>query len=151
MESDSRLCPRCGEVKPLTEFTRDRSKKSGYHGLCKRCNYLRLKDKLGSERYRRYRKEWELQHRYGMNSAGYAQRIADQDGRCRICRLQSERLVVDHNHKTGQVRGLLCVSCNGLLGLANDSEQVLMAAIEYLREFRDKDTVQQAVESEEAS
>jgi recombination endonuclease VII len=151
METDTRLCPRCGEVKLLTEFTRDRSKKSGYHGLCKRCNYLRLKDKLGSEHYRRYRKEWELQHRYGMNSVEYAQKIADQDGQCLICRLQSERLVVDHDHKTGQVRGLLCVSCNGLLGLANDSEPVLMAAIEYLRAFRSKGAVQQAAECEEAT
>jgi hypothetical protein len=132
METGTRLCPRCGEVKPLFDFTRDRSKKAGYHGLCKRCNYLRLKDKLGSEYYRRYRKEWELQHRYGMTSVEYAHQIADQRGLCLICGLQPERLVVDHNHDTGQVRGLLCVSCNGLLGLAKDNPLVLQAAIEYL-------------------
>lgn len=141
METDTRLCPRCGEVKPLVDFTRDRSKKSGYHGLCKRCNYLRLKDKLGSEHYRRYRKEWELQHRYGMTSTEYAQKVAGQNGCCLICGLQSERLVVDHNHETGRVRGLLCVSCNGLLGLANDRQNVLMAAVEYLRTFEGKDTI----------
>lgn len=141
MEVDTRLCPRCGVVKPLVQFTRDRSKKSGYHGLCKRCNYLRLKDKLGSEHYRRYRKEWELQHRYGLTGIAYAQKVSNQDGRCLICRLQSERLVVDHNHTTGQVRGLLCVSCNGLLGMANDSQNVLLAAVEYLRAFEGKEVV----------
>jgi hypothetical protein len=135
METDTRLCPRCREVKPLVDFTLDRSKKTGYHGLCKRCNYLRLKDKLGSEHYRQYRKEWELQRRYGMTSAEYAQKIADQRGCYLICGLQSERLVVDHNHNTGQVRGLLCVSCNGLLGLANENPRVLVAAIEYLRAY----------------
>ncbi len=106
--------------------------------MCKRCNYLRLKDKLGSEHYRQYRKEWELQHRYGMTSDEYSQRIAEQDGCCFICRSPSGKLVVDHNHITGQVRGLLCVSCNGLLGLANDSRHVLMAAIEYLQMFEGK-------------
>jgi len=141
METDTRLCPRCGEVKPLVDFTRDRTKKSGYHGLCKRCNYLRLKDKLGSEHYRRYRKEWELQHRYGMTSTEYARKVAGQNGCCLICGLQSETLVVDHNHETGRVRGLLCVSCNGLLGLANDSQDVLMAAVEYLRTFEGNDTI----------
>ena len=80
MEIETRLCPKCGEVKTLSEFTRDRSKKSGYHGYCKKCNYLRLKDKLGSDHYRRYRKEWELQHRYGMTSNEYTLRVAEQGG-----------------------------------------------------------------------
>lgn len=139
MEIETRLCPKCGEVKTLSEFTRDRSKKSGYHGYCKKCNYLRLKDKLGSDHYRRYRKEWELQHRYGMTSNEYTLRVAEHGGCCLICNSPSERLVVDHNHSTGQVRGLLCISCNGLLGLANDSRDILKAAIAYLGAFENND------------
>jgi hypothetical protein len=98
-----------------------------------------LRDKLGSEYYRQYRKEWELKHRYGMSHAEYSQRIADQGGRCAICGVVTQKLVVDHNHQTSEVRGLLCVSCNGLLGLANDSPRVLAAAIEYLYVFDGKD------------
>ena len=99
METEPRRCPRCGEVKALDEFTRDRSTKSGYHPYCKKCNYLRLKDKLGSEHYRRYRKEWELQHRYGMSTVEFAEKVENQNGRCFICGLQPKRLVVDHNHQ----------------------------------------------------
>lgn len=44
----------------------------------------------------------------------YARRLAAQDGRCLICGRppQTRRLHVDHDHKTGQVRGLLCYGCN---------------------------------------
>lgn len=46
------------------------------------------------------------------------------DGGCRLC--------VDHCHKTGKVRGLVCVNCNGMLGFANDSSETLSSAIRYL-------------------
>lgn len=151
MEPETRRCSRCGETKLIVEFTRDRSNKSGYHGWCKICNYIRLKDKLGTDHYKRYRKEWELQHRYGMTTEQYIQRIAQQDGCCCICRAKTERLVVDHDHKTGTVRGLLCVSCNGLLGLANDNPNVLQAAIEYLGAFESKVVIEQVVDCDEAS
>lgn len=67
---------------------------------------------------------------------------AIQDGRCAICRrheseLPSSRkygqLCIDHNHKTGKVRGLLCGNCNGLLGFADDHPERLEEAIRYLR------------------
>lgn len=43
-----------------------------------------------------------------------------------------KRLSVDHNHSTGRIRALLCAACNTLLGLANESKQILDSAIEYL-------------------
>jgi hypothetical protein len=49
--------------------------------------------------------------------------------------MKTIRLVVDHDHNTNQVRGLLCVACNGLLGSANEDLGVLAAAIEYLEQF----------------
>ncbi len=139
MELVTKRCPRCGESKALAEFTRDRAKKSGYHAYCKTCNYLRLKEKLGSEYYRNYRKEWELSHRYGMSTAEFDVRAKSQDGRCAICSKVVDRLVVDHDHSTGKVRALLCISCNGLLGLAGDSKDVLEAAIRYLQMFEHAD------------
>lgn len=54
---------------------------------------------------------------------------------CQICgkALEGAKRQIDHCHKTGRVRGVLCHGCNSLLGMANDSPERLQAAIEYLR------------------
>ena len=67
----------------------------------------------------------------------YNKMFKAQKGCCAICgRHQSEfgkRLAVDHNHLTGKIRGLLCNSCNLILGHAKDSRGVLLRAMQYLR------------------
>jgi len=64
----------------------------------------------------------------------------EQKGCCVICgRHQTEfktRLAVDHNHKTGEVRGLLCRPCNAGIGLFNENLSRLENAINYLKERR---------------
>lgn len=65
-----------------------------------------------------------------------------QQGCCAICQVELPDLMVyenrrrgyaiDHNHETGDFRGILCLKCNSLLGMACDSIDVLMAAISYL-------------------
>lgn len=57
-----------------------------------------------------------------------------QAGLCAICQ-GDHTLVLDHDHKTGLTRGLLCNKCNGLLGFANDTLGLLERAIVYLRMF----------------
>lgn len=58
-----------------------------------------------------------------------------QDGKCAICdaEIPHSEMVVDHDHATGLVRGLLCRACNNGLGQFLDSERILLRAIEYLR------------------
>jgi signal transduction histidine kinase len=58
--------------------------------------------------------------------------LAEQGGGCGICGRKDVQLCIDHNHRTGFVRGLLCVSCNAGLGLFQDSERCLANAIDYL-------------------
>mgnify|MGYP001559273367 CR=1 FL=1 len=64
--------------------------------------------------------------------------LAEQNGCCKICgefRLPEQRvLVVDHNHETGKIRGLLCHPCNMGIGQLKDSVDVLRKAILYLEE-----------------
>lgn len=73
---------------------------------------------------------------YGITGERYNAMLAEQEGRCAICRREpsTKRLWIDHNHATGAVRGLLCNACNSALGLLGDSPKRLAAASEYLRE-----------------
>lgn len=72
-------------------------------------------------------------YKYGLESKEYKQLLIEQAGRCKICkRAGGRKLVIDHSHETGKVRGLLCQSCNTALGKFQDSPFILLAAIHYL-------------------
>ena len=58
----------------------------------------------------------------------------EQNNKCLICE-REDKLVVDHNHDSGEVRGLLCSHCNKLLGCARENTQTLKNAISYLNSF----------------
>jgi len=72
--------------------------------------------------------------RFGIGLADYERMLRAQDNLCRGCtRPQSEfkvRFAVDHDHKTGRVRGLLCADCNWILGRVQDSPQTLLRLAE---------------------
>jgi hypothetical protein len=61
----------------------------------------------------------------------YRQQLSLQHNRCAICNLE-DRLVIDHDHTSGLMRGLLCYKHNLALGLFSDSKELLKAAIDYL-------------------
>lgn len=76
-----------------------------------------------------------LEKVYGIDAEQYDALLELQGGKCAICRARpkSKRLAVDHDHKSGAVRGLLCSRCNHeLLGAGWDSIAVLSAAVAYL-------------------
>lgn len=86
----------------------------------------RLREKLQSVRRTRERK-------YGLTHDEYLTLLEAQGGVCAICGGTTlHALSVDHDHGTGQVRGLLCDRCNPMLGYARDDIAVLQAAIAYL-------------------
>ncbi len=91
-------------------------------------------ERIGIERRRRYG-NW-LERKYGLSIEQYDALHKDQEGKCKICDSEESRgkggFHVDHCHETGKVRGLLCTSCNMMLGLVKDNKETLMKAIEYL-------------------
>lgn len=118
------LCPRCKG--PL----------DGGQGYCPPCR-------------REYQREWcaidpparvELWRKarlkkYGLTLEQYDEMLIAQDGGCAICgesESSGKSLSVDHDHKTGQVRELLCRKCNSTLGYMREDPQLLMAAATYL-------------------
>lgn len=91
---------------------------------------MRLKDK---ERQRR----GQLLRQYGISVEDFEQLLENQNGLCAICRTDNwgaHGPVVDHNHATDKVRGILCNKCNLGIGHLNDSISSLERAIEYLKE-----------------
>ena len=76
----------------------------------------------------------KLKHLYGITKADYDQMLAVQGGRCAICNEPPAkgRLHVDHDHVTGAVRKLLCKPCNGMIGYAKDSPDILRRGAEYI-------------------
>jgi hypothetical protein len=80
-----------------------------------------------------------LDQQYSLSKEDWEGMLALQDGKCGICLTQSSRqLVVDHDHTTGEVRGLLCHGCNRGLGMFRDSPSALRRAASYLEKPQTK-------------
>lgn len=85
--------------------------------------------------------ESDMNRKYGITLQEYAQRIVDQNGVCAICKQPEthmrngklKALAVDHDHKTGAVRGLLCSDCNTGIGKLKDDPEIMKSAIRYLQ------------------
>lgn len=80
-----------------------------------------------------------LKRSYGIDLREYRAMLVEQNGSCAICAgppVRAKAYDVDHDHVTGDVRGLLCNSCNQMLGHARDRIETLLAGAEYLRRSR---------------
>jgi hypothetical protein len=125
-----RYCPDCGDTKPLEEFPRSRNDSGGRGRYCKPCHTARgVESKI---RLYGGTREYHLRHRYGIGQAEFDELLAEQGGVCAICRAP-EPQHVDHDHRTGWVRGILCFNCNGGLGQFRDDPEHLASAITYLK------------------
>ena len=83
------------------------------------------KEKLGAVR------NYDLRRRYGIPAEHFDQMFAEQGGLCAICR-EAPAEHIDHDHKTGRVRGLLCFNRNGALGQFRDRLDLMLRAFAYL-------------------
>jgi len=83
-------------------------------------------------------RNWQLKNNFGIDSKQYEEIMDRQNGCCAICKRSQEelnrRMAVDHNHTTGQIRGLLCSNCNTGIGNLRDNVALLEEAIKYLNE-----------------
>ena len=121
-------CPDCGTVLPLSSFGQNAAASSGVNSYCKPCHNARgraSKDKIGGSR------TYHLRRRYGITAEEVDAMSAEQGGLCAICR-RAPALHVDHDHRTGEVRALLCFGCNGGLGQFEDDPDALHAAACYV-------------------
>ncbi len=83
------------------------------------------------------RKGYFQYSKYEIRASDYELMFREQEGCCAICRKKApkgKRLDIDHDHETGEVRGLLCGPCNRMLGLAYDNQETLLSAAKYIEE-----------------
>lgn len=124
----TKWCNRCEQYRPVTDFgpRRDRAALAPY---CIPCTSV-------------YGFEVRLRKEYGLTLAEYEAMADKQGGRCAIClrKPAARRLAVDHNHKTGRIRGLLCTRCNHkLLGASNEDSAILRRAADYLDSYAEEE------------
>lgn len=140
-----KICKKCGDEKPICDFGRYKKPDGRYslRGDCQlcisqNCRKWREEDKKNNpdKAYLQSRNN-KLQHKYGISLAEFEKMAEAIDYKCEICG-EEERtrkdLVVDHNHSTGETRGLLCSMCNTGIGQLGDSPSNLARAIQYLHD-----------------
>lgn len=113
----NKVCPTCRVEKAPEEFGRRSGRPHTLNSKCRLCQtfYKRQWARQHTETYRAYK----YKIRYGITVAQYNQMLENQFGVCGICMSEpadNKKLVVDHNHHTGKVRGLLCDPCNLMVG-----------------------------------
>jgi hypothetical protein len=109
------------------EYVRERGRRAYQR------NAVKIRTRKLDEHYR---------SKYGITRAERDQMLAEQDGKCEICSRVLDpsrgapaalRPHLDHCHRSGRNRGILCGNCNTALGLFGDDPAVLFAAVEYLK------------------
>lgn len=135
MDTNLKTCSKCKQVKIAKEFAKRAKNKDGLRSQCKNCDQQYRDDNREAVR------DYHYKNRYGISLEEYNDKLSVQNYSCAICgsqHVENERmktLVVDHNHATGEVRGLLCHPCNVALGAVKEKEDILMACISYLRSY----------------
>ncbi len=140
----SKTCFDCKVTKPVADFHR-RGPNGGHVARCKLCRSAQRKAwRETSPTYRDaqadHHRRWNLAG-YGLTPASYAEILSAQGGKCAMCEgvcPTGRRLAIDHDHATGQVRGLLCVSCNRDLGAyerIRERAEIYLSASTVVRAF----------------
>lgn len=154
-----RRCPRCEAIKPIEEFGLNRARKNGRASYCQPCMRLfhaetlerrgrkplsadQLERKRAADRatYYKDKDRWRasaFRRKYGATLQWRREQFERQCGRCAICGRHEDDnrgriLAIDHEHRTGRLRELLCSPCNCALGYLRDDVRLLDQAREYL-------------------
>ena len=148
-----KTCKKCLLEKPADKFYKEKRVKDGLQARCIDCCKADAKAvfKTNPEPYRERARQRHIDdpllsrkrtcRKYGMTLDDYDKLLEAQDHKCAICKCEesghnmTEDFLIDHDHLTNQVRGLLCSSCNLMLGKAKADEgnKLLISSLFYLR------------------
>lgn len=125
---ETKRCSGCKRTLPASEFNKHSKRKDGLQNYCREC--AKEASRKGYHETNYYRRVI-IQRRYGITQDEYDAMHNRQGGVCVICGATG-RLVIDHDHTSGDVRGLLCDGCNVTLGRLNDDKRVVASMLAYL-------------------
>ena len=144
----TKVCSTCNVEKGLEGFYKQVGGKYGVGKTCRPCRNIHRRkwSALNRDRENDTARKWReknprrnlnniLVRNFGLKVEQYEKMFKDQNGACAICEKQDtngKRLAVDHDHKTGKIRGLLCDRCNRGIGLMQESISSLHNAVRYL-------------------
>lgn len=157
-----KVCTNCNIEKDLIDFAKDKYNPDGLTYRCKSCrnksynkyyydNPEKAKIKNDSQKENRQlfyssdkgvisSRKAHLKRKFNITLEDYNQLSEAQNNLCKICNkpelsTRNKVLCVDHCHKTGKIRGLLCSTCNRAIGLLGENKENLLKAIKYLNEY----------------
>ena len=113
-----KTCSQCKKSFDLSFYYFDRSKSDLHRPNCKACERVRNRNSF-------------LKSRYGLTQEIYDEIAKKQNFLCKICE-KVEKLVVDHCHKTGKIRDLLCQNCNAAIGMVKEDMGIVLRLGAYL-------------------
>jgi len=116
-------CSNCNIEKPNTNeyfHIKNGGLRARNRSLCKEC-------------HKRWCRKNHLLKKYKISEEDYDNLYKEQEGKCKICNVHYNSLVIDHNHNTNQVRSLLCDNCNTGIGMLKENIEIMKSAIEYLK------------------
>lgn len=128
-----KYCYVCKRILPESEFAKNSTKKNHIRPECRSCDNKQRQERKKKEKAKDPDKVRDryLRKTYKIGLDEYTEMLKNQNGVCWICQ-EKKDLVVDHDHSTGKVRGLLCNQCNTSLGGFKDNIDYLRSAINYL-------------------
>lgn len=144
----SKRCTHCDRWKAKNDFYRLRNGGS-LQSWCKSCvkravrarytkDEIKKKNKAFRKRHPHDKKDRALKSSFGISLIQYNLMLTEQGNACKICGIDqafcNRKLAVDHNHQTGEIRGLLCGKCNLGIGNLNDDPNLILKAANYLME-----------------
>lgn len=160
--AEGRLCSACGERKPPEAFRRNVKTTDRRMWRCREClkkahrswverNREHVRD-MGRGNMRKSRadnpsrtkealRRYRLKRDYGLTPEQYLALIESHDRKCAVCKravvpvpapVRAEGACIDHDHKTGRIRGILCHACNRAIGMLRDDVNILKSAVAYL-------------------
>lgn len=139
----TKQCRKCGQDRTINYYYPCERGLFGVTGTCRLCKSDYNQDRAAKRADQR--KEWlttksryefyrKLQRDYGLTQQDYVNMLTACASGCMICgtHMADARICVDHDHNTGQVRGLLCYKCNAAIGMLRDSPTIIRQALTYL-------------------
>ena len=140
-----KVCTKCNKEYPATTeyFYKKENGKYNLMSICKLCHNKYVCKFVKTKRGKEVQRKSGFKSDYNITLEQYDKMFEDQNGVCMICgdiNKNGRRLCVDHNHKTGKVRALLCDHCNILLGFAKENVTILHSMVNYLGDINETQT-----------